>query len=316
MSLLAGPDVPDCRSAPEEVDCADGEREPDDFDDSEPRNGQASQRITALGEMTGGIAHDFRNVLAVIESSLSLAEHDPGDLKRLRFCLAAAHEGVGRGLELTSQLLTFSKQQALEPRAEDANDLLRKLEMFLQYGAGPGIPILFDLAPDLPKCLVDPSQFNAAIINLVVNARDAMPAGGVIEIGTRIVTADDRAGATAAPGSCVRVRVRDRGQGMPPAVVRRVFDPCFTTKGETGTGLGLPQVDAFMKLVGGRVSVASEVGVGTTFDLLFPALEDHLPEGCDWAQVARWENEGGAADQESRPVGRRSLPTPSTRTIE
>ena len=252
MSLVAGSKTDESRAELGEVDWTGDAREPADLDNPRQRSGRASQRITALGEMTGGIAHDFRNVLAVIES----------------------------------------RQQELEPHAENANDLLRKLEMFLQYGAGPGLRILFDLAPDLPRCLIDPTQFNAAILNLVVNARDAMPAGGVVEIGTRIVTIGGET-----PRSHVRVRVRDEGLGMPPAVVRRIFDPYFTTKGETGTGLGLPQVHAFMKLSGGEVRVASEVGAGTTIDLLFPILGDPPSAAHLWAQIDRWVNEGGAAGE-------------------
>lgn len=315
MSLSPGLEVRDPRPALGEIDYTGGAHERADFDEPGQRSERASQRITALGEMTGGIAHDFRNVLALIESSLHLAERDLGDLEKLRFCLVAAHDGVGRGLKLTSRLLAFTKQQELESHAENANDLLRNLEMFLQFSAGPGFRLRFDLAPDLPNCLIDPSQFNAAILNLVVNARDAMPGGGLIKIGTRIVTAVNGTGATA-PGSCVRVRVRDQGLGMPPPVVGRIFDPYFTTKGETGTGLGLPQVYASMKLVGGRVSVASEVGVGTTFDLLFPALEDQGPAGRLSAQICHCANEGGAAEQESRPVERMSLPTSRTRKVQ
>ena len=292
MSLVAGSKTDESRADLGEVDWTGDAREPADLDNPRQRSGRASQRITALGEMTGGIAHDFRNVLAVIGSSLSLAERDPGDLEKLRFCLAAAHEGLDRGLKLTARLLAFARQQELEPHAENANDLLRKLEMFLQYGAGPGLRILFDLAPDLPRCLIDPTQFNAAILNLVVNARDAMPAGGVVEIGTRIVTIGGET-----PRSHVRVRVRDEGLGMPPAVVRRIFDPYFTTKGETGTGLGLPQVHAFMKLSGGEVRVASEVGAGTTIDLLFPVLRDPPSTAYLWTQIDRWVNEGGAAGE-------------------
>ena len=294
MSLFAAAETGDARSAFDDVDWTASAHEPAGLDEPRRRSRQATQRITALGEMAGGIAHDFRNILTVIESSLSLAERNPGDAETFRFCLAAAHEGVGRGLKLTSRLLAFAKQQELEPRAENANALLRNLEMFLHYGAGPGIRIRFDLAPDLPKCLIDPPQFNAAILNLVVNARDAMPGGGVIEIGTGIVAAGVPDPA-AAPGPRVRVRVKDQGDGMSAEVVQRIFDPYFTTKGETGTGLGLPQVCAFMSRVGGRVRVASQVGGGTTFDLLFPALEDRdrVPNRL-WWQIDRWMNEGGA----------------------
>jgi signal transduction histidine kinase len=291
MSLVGESKGADLQTALAEVDWTGAACRPVDPDILRRQSGRASQRITALGEMTGGIAHDVRNVLAVIESSLSLAERDPGDLEKLRFCLASAHEGVRRGLNLTSRLLAFAKQQELEPHEESANDLLKKLEMFLQYGAGPGLCVRFDLEPELPKCLIDPTQFNAAVLNLVVNARDAMPAGGIVEVSTKVITTEGEP-----TRSSVCVRVKDDGMGMTPAVARRIFDPYFTTKGETGTGLGLPQVCAFMKLVGGEVCVASEVGVGTIIDLLFP-LPGHSPSAASRTQVDRWMNEGGAPSE-------------------
>ena len=166
--------------------------------------------------------------------------------------------------------------------------MLGKLKLFLKYGAGPGIQVTLDLAPDLPKCLVDPPQFNAAILNLVVNARDAMPGGGTIKIGTALIAEDDRV-------KFVRLRVRDDGLGMPPEVTERIFDPYFTTKGESGTGLGVPQVNALMKQIGGYVTVDSSVGNGTAFDLFFPAHDGQLPLTADaWRQLDRWADEGGA----------------------
>ena len=261
---------------------------------SDRRSAGATHRITALGEMTRGIAHDFRNVLAIIESGLRLAE---GSLERPETALsylAAAHEGVERGLRLASSLLTFAKPQKLDIHPEDANDLIRDLALFLKYGAGPGIRVSFDLAEEIPICLIEPSQFNAAILNLVVNARDAMPDGGEIAISTSSWRA-----APAAPGepAYLLVRVVDDGQGMSPETVDRIFDPFFTTKGNTGTGLGVPQVQAFMQSVGGQVRVMSQLGKGTTFDLLFPAADTigPAPEGL-WLQLDRWTNEGGALE--------------------
>lgn len=261
------------------------------------RSARATQGITALGEMTRGISHDFRNILAIIESGLRLAEESLQAPERARSYLAAAHEGVERGMRLTSQLLAFAKPQALDIHPEDANELIRKLALFLKYGAGPGIRIRFDLASEIPICLIEPSQFNAAILNLVVNARDAMPDGGEIVISTKSGRIE-----TAIPGSAIaitylQVRVADTGQGMSPETVKRIFDPYFTTKGNTGTGLGVPQVHAFMRRVGGEVRVTSEPGAGTCFDLLFPAHGKAGP-GPDnlWRQLDRWINEGGAAD--------------------
>jgi signal transduction histidine kinase len=232
---------------------------------------QAAQRLAALGEMTGGIVHDFRNILMAIELGLRLAEKNSERPEQVRAHLVAAREGLDRGVKLTSQLLAFAKQQELTAHAADVNELLRKLELLLRYSAGPKTRIVLELASDVPKCLIEPSQFDAAVLNLVVNARDAMPNGGELQISTDGV--ETAIFGPAAPGTFVRVRVKDSGKGMPAEVVRKIFDPFFTSKGERGTGLGLPQVRAFMRLIGGYVRVASQLGIGTTFDLLFPSAE-------------------------------------------
>jgi signal transduction histidine kinase len=252
------------------------------------RSTRAAQKISALGEMTGGIAHDFRNVLCVIASGLNVAERHSGDPSKVESALAAVRDGVERGMRMTKRLLAFAKQQELETGPEDVNTLLAKLKVFLKYGAGPGIRVMLDLAPNLPRCLVDPPQFNAAILNLVVNARDAMPAGGVILISTAAIAEE-------AQVTYVRVRVCDDGVGMPPEVTRRVFDPYFTTKGDSGTGLGVPQVQALMRQVGGYVTVDSAVGEGTSFDLFFPMHEERPRIAADASQqLDRWADEGGA----------------------
>ena len=252
-------------------DGALGERSPAE------QRARATQRLAALGEMTGGIAHDFRNLLAVIESGLRLAEKSSEQPDKVRVYIAAARQGIDRGVKLTSQLLAFAKRQELEARAGDVNDLLRNLELLLTYSAGPGIRIVLELAPDIPNCLIDPSQFDAAVLNLVVNARDAMPHGGEVRISTERWVAETTISCEPAPGAYVRVCVKDSGQGIPTEVVGKVFDPLFTTKGENGNGLGLPHVYAFMRRVGGHVSVTSEWGRGTTFDLLFPSVEPDGP---------------------------------------
>jgi signal transduction histidine kinase len=261
-----------------------------------PEQGSAySQRITALGEMTRGIAHDFRNVLAIIESGLRLAEGSLEGPENARSYLAAAHQGIERGLRLTSQLLAFAKPRKLDLHPEDANELIRKLALFLKYGAGPGIRVSFDLADEIPLCLIEPSQFNAAILNLVVNARDAMPNGGEITIATTTCRLDPAMTGFASENDWLLVRVTDNGEGMPPETVERIFDPYFTTKGNTGTDLGVPQVQTFVESVGGHVRVGSEPGAGTIFDLLFPAVSNVMPGHNLWRQLDRWTNEGGAS---------------------
>ena len=252
------------------------------------RSAHAVQKISALGEMTGGIAHDFGNILAVIASGLRVAQDNAGDSSKRMAALAAANDGVERGQRMISRLLAFARQQELHPGPEDVNALLDKLAMFLKYGAGAEIRVVLELAPDLPKCLVDPPQFNAAILSLVVNARDAMPAGGTIRITTSAVVRRQNR-------NYVRVRISDDGAGMSPDVRKRIFDPYFTTKGESGTGLGIPQVQALMRQVGGYLTVNSKVGKGTSFDLFFPVHVEQPAAAPDaWRQLDRWADEGGA----------------------
>jgi signal transduction histidine kinase len=261
-----------------------------------PGGNLANQRISALGEMTAGLAHDFRTILAVIQSGVNVARRAGADAPKRDLALAAVDEAVRRGARLTEELLVFARGGRPDVHTEDINDLLAGSATFMKYGAGPGIRIALDLAPTLPECRLDPAQFNAAILNLVVNARDAMPDGGEI----RIATDECR-------GPCgdvektverwVRVRITDQGSGMPPEVLEHLFEPYFTTKGDAGTGLGVPQVLAFVRASGGSVCVSSEPGVGTSFDLRFPVAD--APEPPDDGlrrQLDRWTNEGGSVE--------------------
>jgi signal transduction histidine kinase len=231
----------------------------------------ATRRLAALGELTGGIAHDFRNLLTAIGSGLRLAEKNSDDPAKLRAYLEESKVAIDRGIALTSQLLAFARHQSLDPHVGNVNEYLHTFEPFLRYGAGPDVRLVLDLAPDLPNCLLDPAFFDAAVLNLVTNARDAMPEGGRIDIGTSQISGSDKPGVKPT-SSQVRVRVKDEGRGMPPEIARRVFDPLFTTKGDHGTGFGLPQVRAFMEMVGGTIGIQSEPEKGTTVDLLFPSV--------------------------------------------
>ncbi len=263
-----------------------------------------TQKITILGEMTAGLAHDFRNILAVVESALRLAERNHDDPDKWQAALAAAHEGIRRGTRLTSQLVLFAKPGQPEPSPVNVNDLLRGLESFLKYGAGPGIGLVLELAPGLPPCRIDPSLFNAAVLNLVINARDAMADGGKIRITTNLISLSESDDESDDP-SCVVVRIIDQGAGMTKDVRDRIFEPYFTTKGETGTGLGIPQVESFMRSSRGCLNVNSEPGAGTSFDLYFPIcdtpglIETHL-----WRQVGSRSNEGS----DPGPLGRTDGP--------
>jgi two-component system NtrC family sensor kinase len=229
----------------------------------------ATQRLEMLGQMTGGITHDFNNLISVASANLALAERHLDDPSRLRMHIAALHETLDRGATLTARLLTFARRRSLEMTAEDANGLLRALEPMLRQAAGSGVSLALRLAPDLPPCLVDRAQFDAALLNLIINARDAMPDGGTIAIAT--TSWSEPAGApTLRPGPYVRVQVRDTGSGMAPADLMRAFEPLFSTKGDKGTGLGLAQVYGFMRHIGGDARISSQPGAGTTVELLFP----------------------------------------------
>ncbi len=234
---------------------------------------RAMRRLASLGEMTGGIAHDLRNILAIVESGLRLAERKADRPESVRAYIAAAREGVDRGIELISQLLAFADHRELDLQLRDLNELVSSSGPFLRYGAGPNVRVRFELGSDVPNCRIDPTLFDAALLNLVLNARDAMPGGGEIWIGTERLVETDCAPGGPAPGSYARLRVKDHGCGMPSEVLKKVMDPFFTTKGEDGTGMGLAQVRAFMQMVGGDLRIASERGTGTTVDLLFPSTD-------------------------------------------
>ncbi|PBC03680.1 ATP-binding protein [Mesorhizobium sp. WSM3860] len=237
------------------------------------RREHAAYRLAALGEMTGGIAHDFRNLLAVIESGLRFAERSADDPDRVRAALAMAREGIDRGIDLTSQLLALAKYRELDAHAGDLNEFLRSFGPLLRYGAGPDVRVTLELGSDLPACLIDPALFDTAVLNLVVNARDAMSNGGEIRVVTERLVQETATPEPPGPGTYACVRVKDHGCGMSTEVLQQAFDPFFTTKGEQGTGMGLSQVRALTQMVGGHVRIASESGVGTTVELLFPSIE-------------------------------------------
>ena len=241
-------------------------------DESVVELSRAAPRLSVLGEMTGGIAHDFRNILAVIDSCLNLAERSSDEPERLLNFVAGAREGVAKGLRLTTQLLALAQRDELQTCVVDVNALLKQLELLLKCGAGSSVRVAFDLCPTIPNCLVDPSRFSAAILNLVLDARDAMPNGGEVRISTAHCHIKPTVTRGEESRSYVRVRIQDNGVGMPEQVAKRMSEPFFTTKGDKGTGLGVPQVFALMRLLGGQVRVTSAQSQGTSFDLLFPAI--------------------------------------------
>ncbi len=238
---------------------------------------QQSQKMEAVGRLTGGVAHDFNNLLTVVLGNLELIrEAVESDAKLVRQIDAAVMAGQ-RGADLTHRLLAFSRRQALEPVIVDINKRVRELVPLLRRTLGETIEIKPNLGADLWNAIIDPGQLESAILNLAVNSRDAMPDGGALEISTDSVSVDEAyaAGRTElAIGPYVRVSVSDTGDGMPPEVLERAFEPFFTTKEVgKGTGLGLSMVYGFAKQSGGHASIYSEPGRGTTVTLLLPAAE-------------------------------------------
>ena len=227
-----------------------------------------AQKLEALGRMTGGVAHDFNNLMAVVASGLRLIRGriDNEEVRRIADTASAA---VERGTRLTQQMLAFARQQELTVVRADLNEQIAGMEDLLRNAAGPAVDMVIDVGSDVPSCLTDQTQFDTALLNLVVNARDAMPSGGTIRIATwRCANDDARRMPNLKPGPYACVTVADTGQGMTPDVLKRALEPFFTTK-----GLGLSQVYGFVRQSGGDVRIESEVGVGTTIDLFFPGLE-------------------------------------------
>lgn len=245
------------------------------------------QKMEAVGQLTGGIAHDFNNMLAVILSALSLIQRrlTRGDTDVGKF-VDAAVDGVNRASTLTSRLLAFSRQQPLSPRSVDANRLVTGMSDLLRRTLGETVQIEIVLAGGLWRTHVDASQLENAILNLAVNARDAMPDGGKLTIETANCHLDDGYAARhpeVRAGQYVLIALTDTGTGMAPDVAAKAFDPFFTTKAvDKGTGLGLSQVFGFVKQSSGHVKIYSELGAGTTVKIYLPRRleQDDEPEAA------------------------------------
>jgi two-component system NtrC family sensor kinase len=237
-----------------------------------------AQKMEAVGQLTGGVAHDFNNLLTAIMGSLEMIiRADNGQSPSVRKYAAAAMRASERGARLTQQLLAFSRRQMLRPEVVNLNRLLGEFEALMQRAIGESIEFTLMLEPKLDRCRVDPAQFQSAMLNLVMNARDATPAGGRIAIATaNMATGSGREppDIQLAPGRYVTVAVRDTGSGMAPEVRAHAFDPFFTTKEVgKGSGLGLSQVYGFAKQSGGDVRMESEPGRGTTVQLYLPSID-------------------------------------------
>jgi signal transduction histidine kinase len=224
-----------------------------------------AQKMESLGQLTGGVAHDFNNLLSVFASGLQLLERSPNPSPRV---FDAMRRAVARGTGLTRHLLAFSRRQPVNPESIDVAAHLRGMRALLDGSLGGDIDVDMRFDADLWPVEVDAGEMELAILNLCVNARDAMSGGGVITITGANV--HDALG-DGSPSECVQLSVADTGSGMPPEVMARVFEPFFTTKDVSkGSGLGLPQVYGFANQSGGRVTIDSRVGSGTTVTLLLP----------------------------------------------
>jgi PAS domain S-box-containing protein len=241
-----------------------------------------SQKMEAIGRLAGGIAHDFNNLLTVIKgysqlSLIELKEEDP-----VRTNVEETRKAADRAADLIRQLLAFSRRQIMEMKVIDLNGLLQDLEKMLQRVIGEEVELVTRLDKNLGRIKVDPGQIEQVIMNLAINAKDAMPNGGKLFIETSNTELDEgyaRTHIAVIPGRYVRLSVSDTGVGMKPEVRNRVFEPFFTTKEKgKGTGLGLSTVYGIVKQSGGNIWVYSETGQGTTFKIYVPRVDEPLAE--------------------------------------
>ena len=235
-----------------------------------------AQRLDAVGQLTGGVAHDFNNMLTVISGNLQLLEIELADRPETLEILGSAVRAVGRGSGLTRKLLAFAGRQRLNPQAIDPRKLLQELGPILSRTLGETITVEveFDGLAALPHVFVDPGELDTAILNLALNARDAMPRGGTLHLSLREqAIGNAESSVDLAPGSYVVITVRDTGLGMSPEVLARAFEPFFTTKEiGRGSGLGLSMVYGFVKQSGGHLIADSRLGYGTRIELYLPSV--------------------------------------------
>jgi PAS domain S-box-containing protein len=246
-----------------------------------------SQKMEALGQLTGGIAHDFNNLLTVIMGNLEMLEAKLTEPAQLTL-VTEALEAADLGSRLTGRLLTFARRSMLEPKLVDLNEFVSDLSDMLRRTLGETVTLTTSLSPDLWVTRVDPSQVESAIINLAVNARDAMPEGGRLLVETSNAHIDEAYAAAEpglSPGDYIRLSVSDDGVGMPATIRERAFEPFFTTKEKgKGTGLGLSMVYGFARQSGGHATIYSELGMGTTIRIYLP--RHYLPAAAEAAVAA------------------------------
>jgi len=252
---------------------------------------QRAQKLEAVGQLTGGVAHDFNNLLTVIIGALDLMQRHPHDEARRERMIEAAQGAARRGERLTQQLLAFSRRQALKPEPVQVDALLKDTEPLLRRAVGEAVTLV--VAPSAPEAVVslDPSQFEAAVMNLIVNARDATPSGGMIRLETLPVRLEARQVEALDAGDYLCVAVHDTGAGMDADTMARAFEPFFTTKAPgRGTGLGLSQVYGFARQSGGATTVDSAPGKGSSVCMYLPRIAAELgtaASGDDAAEADR-----------------------------
>jgi PAS domain S-box-containing protein len=244
-----------------------------------------SQKLDALGQLTGGVAHDFNNLLMIISGSVHALKRGIGSDTKLQRAVSAIEAATKRGAALTSQLLTFARRQSVNPQVVDLADRINAVRDVLGTGVGGAVTLEFDVDPNIGTVMVDIAELETALVNLVINARDAMPEGGKITVAAR----NQASGGTADNGDYVAISVSDSGVGIAPDLLDKVFDPFFTTKPiGKGTGLGLSQVHGFAHQAGGTVKVTSELGKGTQVTILLP--REHA--GAQISELDAFEGSG------------------------
>ncbi|HEY1239371.1 MAG TPA: PAS domain S-box protein [Bryobacteraceae bacterium] len=256
-----------------------------------------AQKMEAVGRLAGGVAHDFNNMLTVISGYNRMILDELSPLDPLRGYAEEILKAADRAGALTNQLLAFSRRQIIQPRVMNVNAVVGQTEKMLRRLLGEDIQLAFDLSADAGNIRADPNQIAQAIVNLAVNARDAMPTGGRISVETANVHLDEnyvRTHIGVQPGDFVMIAMSDTGHGMDAATRQRIFEPFFTTKQQgKGTGLGLATVYGMVKQAGGDIWVYSELGKGTTFKLYFPRVQEMV------ADAAVGEAEGRGAGGET-----------------
>lgn len=248
---------------------------------SSDRQLHQAQKMEAVGQLTGGVAHDLNNILTVITGTIEILAEGVADRPDLLAIAKMIDDAAARGADLTQRLLAFARKQPLQPREVDVNSLVTQTANLLRPTLGEQIELHLTLAADASRAMIDPSQLTNSVLNLALNARDAMPGGGKLTIETCNVVLDEQYAAAnieVAAGNYVMVAVTDSGHGIPASILNNVFEPFFTTKEiDKGSGLGLSMVYGFVKQSNGHIKIYSEEGHGTTVRIYLPQVTGAAP---------------------------------------